>query len=191
MRAFCNTHARRYFVEAQKAAPSVVAQAVVNKYAKIFMQERTTYGLPPQVRRELRQQMLRPLFDDLTAYLEEIWQKLETGTKLYTAIAYYLRHLTGLRLFLEDGRIEIDNNMVENTIRPFALLRNNALFAGSEAGGRTWAFFASLAGTCKLNGVEPSAYFSWLFEKVEQGFPVARYSELLPWHCPVGLDLSP
>lgn len=185
-RAFCNAHARRYFVEAQKASPSEAAQAIIEKYIEIYRRDRETYGLPPQVRRELRQQELRPLFDDLTRYLEEIAPSMDRGSRLYRAIAYFMRHRTGLTLFLDDGRLEIDNNMVENTIRSIALLRKNALFAGSEGGGRAWAFFASLVGTCKLNGVEPWAYFSWLFEKVEQGFPVARYSDLLPWHCPKG-----
>lgn len=185
-RAFCNAHARRYFVEAQKAAPSDTAQTIIGKYVEIYRRDKETYGLPPQVRRELRQQELRPLFDDLTKYLEEVSSSMDRGSKLYKAIAYFMRHRKGLTLFLDDGRLEIDNNMVENTIRSIALLRKNALFAGSEGGGRAWAFFASLVGTCKLNGVEPWAYFSWLFEKVEQGFPVARYSELLPWHCPNG-----
>jgi transposase len=185
-RAFCNAHARRYFVEANKVAPSEVARTVIGIYKEIYHRENLMSNQPPQIRRELRQQELRPLFSDLYAYLKEIVARVETGTKLHKAIAYYLRHRIGLTHFLEDGRVEIDNNMVENMIRPIALLRKNAMFAGSEVGGRAWAFFASLVGTCNLNGVDPSAYFSWLFEKVEQGFPVARYSELLPWHCPTG-----
>jgi transposase len=124
--------------------------------------------------------------DGLIFRKEPVIPKSQMRFAMYKAIAYYLRHRSGLILFLEDGRLEIDNNMVENTIRPLALLRKNALFAGSEVGGQTWAFFASLVGTCNLNNVDPSAYFDWLFEKIEQGHPFARYDELLPWHCPTG-----
>ncbi|WP_366874595.1 transposase domain-containing protein [uncultured Roseobacter sp.] len=84
------------------------------------------------------------------------------------------------------SRVEFDNNAVENTIRPIALLRKNALFAGSEIGGRNWALMASVIGTCKLNGIEPYAYLTWLFEKMAAGHPRSEYDKLLPWHCPNG-----
>jgi len=66
------------------------------------------------------------------------------------------------------------------------LLRKNALFAGSEIGGRNWALMASIIGTCKLNGVEPYAYLTWLFDQMAAGHPRSEYDKLLPWHCPKG-----
>ncbi|WP_146010341.1 transposase domain-containing protein, partial [Acidimangrovimonas sediminis] len=79
-----------------------------------------------------------------------------------------------------------DNNPVENTIRPLALLRKNALFAGSEFGGEAWAMMSSLIGTCKMNGVEPHAYLTWVFEKLSAGKKGVEYDKLLPWLCPNG-----
>ncbi len=92
----------------------------------------------------------------------------------------------GLTVFLVDGRVEIDSNPVENTIRPIAMLRKNALFAGSPVGGRNWAVMASLIATCRMNGVEPYAYLNWAFEQMADGLPRSQYDRLLPWHCPKG-----
>jgi GT2 family glycosyltransferase len=89
----------------------------------------------------------------LTAQLERVSGR----STLAEAIRYALRHWPGLVLFLEDGRIELDNNTVERALRPIALGRKNALFAGSDGGARHWAIVASLVATAKLNGVEPQA----------------------------------
>ena len=106
-------------------------------------------------------------------------------SSLGDAINYTMKLREGLKVFLTDGRVEIDNNPVENVIRPLALIRKNSLFAGSELGGEIWAILSSLVGTCKLNGVEPFAYFSWVFEKIALKMPLAEYHKLLPWHCPI------
>jgi hypothetical protein len=79
-------------------------------------------------------------------------------TRLAEAIRYTLSRWDGLTRFLDDGRIEIDSNVVERSIRPIALNRKNALFAGSDGGAEHWAVVASLIETCKLNGVEPLGY---------------------------------
>lgn len=97
------------------------------------------------------------------------------------AVAYLLNHWDGLCVFLDDGRVEMDSNPVENLIRPLTLNRKNALFAGHDEGGRTWARLASLIGTCKLNGVEPYAYMKALLEAIAAGHPQSRIDELLPW----------
>jgi transposase len=81
-------------------------------------------------------------------------------------VAYMLKRQDGFRLFLDDGRVDIDSNFVENAIRSPAMNRRNALFAGHDEGGRNWARFASLIGTCKMNGVEPYAYLRDLFTKL-------------------------
>jgi transposase len=87
-------------------------------------------------------------------------QLISQKTKLAAAIRYTLSRWQGLCLFLEDGRVEIDNNVVERSIRPLALTRKNALFAGSDGGAEHWAVIASLIETCKLIGVEPYAYLA-------------------------------
>ena len=83
---------------------------------------------------------------------------------------------------LDDGSVEMDSNVVERSIRPIALNRKNALFAGHDEGGRSWGRIASLIETCKLNGVEPYAYLKATLEAIAQGHPASRIDELMPWN---------
>ena len=87
----------------------------------------------------------------------------------------------GLVRFVDDGRIEIDFNVVERSIRPIALNRKNALFAGSDGGGEHWAIIASLVETCKLSGVDPQAYLEDTLTKIVNGHLNTEIDELLPW----------
>ena len=96
----------------------------------------------------------------------------------------------GLIRFLDDGRIEIGSNVVERSIRPIALNRKNALFAGSDGGGEHWAVIASLIETCKLNGVEPQTYLTDVISKIVNGHPNSRIDELLPWAYPAPQSLK-
>ncbi|WP_333824604.1 transposase domain-containing protein, partial [Pinisolibacter sp.] len=82
---------------------------------------------------------------------------------------------------LDDGRVEIDNNTVERAIRPLALTRKNALFAGSDGGADHWAVVASLIETCKLADVEPQAYLTDVLTRIVADHPNSRIDELLPW----------
>jgi transposase len=93
-----------------------------------------------------------------------------------------LNHWDGLQRFLEDGRIELDNNSVERAMRPVCLSRKNSLFAGSDEGGENWACLASLIETCKLNRVNPQAYFTDLLTRLVNGWPQKRIDELMPWN---------
>jgi transposase len=97
----------------------------------------------------------------------------------------------GLCLFLDDGRIEIDSNVVERAIRPLALNRKNALFAGSDGGAGHWAVIASLIETCKLIGVEPRGYLADVISKIVNGHPNSRLDDLLPWAYPTTPALKP
>ena len=98
------------------------------------------------------------------------------------AIRYALNHRDGLERFLEDGRVEMDSNIVERAIRPLVLSRKNALFASGDDGGRRWADLASLIETCKLNGVNPQVYLTDLLTRLVNGWPQSRIDELMPWH---------
>ena len=89
----------------------------------------------------------------------------------------------GLCRFLVDGRIEMDNNTVERTIRPIALNRKNALFAGHDAGAANWATIASLVETCKLNAIEPHAYLTGTLHAIVNGHKQSQIDDLLPWNC--------
>jgi transposase len=97
------------------------------------------------------------------------------------AIRYGFNHWEGLSCFLEDGRIEIDSNVVERSMRPIALNRKNALFAGHDTGAENWACLSSLIETCKLNGVDPQAYLTGVLTKLVNLWPAARIDELMPW----------
>ena len=97
------------------------------------------------------------------------------------AIRYALKHWQGLTRFLEDGRIDLDSNIVERSMRPQVLTRKNALFAGHDHGAENWACIASLIETCKLNSVEPQAYFADVLTKLVNLWPASRIDELMPW----------
>jgi transposase len=97
------------------------------------------------------------------------------------AIRYGLNHWEGLTRFLDDGRIELDTNIVERCIRPVVLNRKNALFAGHDEGAENWACIASLTETCKLHGVDPQAYLADVLTRLVHLWPAARLDELMPW----------
>lgn len=91
------------------------------------------------------------------------------------------KYRDGLIVFLDDGRIEMDSNTVERTIRPIALYRKNALFAGHDAGAQNWAMLASLIETCKLNNVEPHGYLTGVPKAIVNGHRQGHIDQLLPW----------
>ena len=103
------------------------------------------------------------------------------GSTLALALGYGLNHWDGLCCFLEDGRIEIDSNTVERSIRGLALSRKNALFAGHDRGAEGWAMIASLLETCKLNAVDPLAWTTDVLTKLVNRWPASRIDELMPW----------
>ena len=96
-------------------------------------------------------------------------------------IRYALSRWEGLTRFIDDGRIELDNNTVERSIRPIALNRKNALFAGSDGGAGHWATIASLIETCKLNDVDPLEYLTSVLTRIVNGHPNSDIDQLLPW----------
>jgi len=124
----------------------------------------------------------RPIIDSLAPWLTKQLSPISQKTKLAEAIRYTLSRWEGLTRFLDDGRIEIDSNVVERSIRPIALNRKNALFAGSDGGAEHWAVIASLIETCKLNGVEPQAYIADVIAKIASNWPASRWDELMPWN---------
>jgi hypothetical protein len=118
----------------------------------------------------------------LHAWLTVQLERVSGKSALAEAIRYALRQWPGLVLFLEDGRLELDTNTIERAIRPIALGRKNALFAGSDGGARHWAIVASLVATAKLNGVEPLAWLTDVLERMVSGRTKAHELErLLPW----------
>ena len=138
----------------------------------------------------VRQERSRPLVEALEPWLRTKLQLISQKTKLAEAIRYTLSRWQGLCLLLDDGRIEIDNNVVERTIRPLALTRKNALFAGSDGGAEHWAVIASLIETCKLIGVEPYRYLADVITRIVNGHRNSGLDELLPWAYPAAPELK-
>ena len=128
-----------------------------------------------------RQQKTKPLAEALKTWLEKILAQVAGGSSIAHAIRYGLNHWDGLVRFLDDGRIEINSNTVERSMRPIALKRKNALFAGSDEGAETWAMLASLIETCKLHGVNPEACLTDVLTKLVYNWPNSRLAELTPW----------
>ena len=128
-----------------------------------------------------RQQRSRPLIDAFEPSLHAKLGLISQKSKLAEAIRYALSRWEGLTRFIDDGRIELDNNTVERTVRPIALNRKNALFAGSDGGAEHWATIASLIETCKLNDVDPLAYLTDVLTRIANGHPNRDIDQLLPW----------
>src|SRR5207247_1924601 len=140
--------------------------------------------MPPtasQCRRRVRQLRTKPIIDALRPWLEAKLATVSGKSTIAEAIRYALSRWDGLTRFLDDGRIEIDSNVVERAIRPIALGRKNHLFAGSDGGGAHWAVIASLIETCKMNDVDPEAYLRDVLTKIVARHPMSRIDELLPF----------
>jgi len=122
----------------------------------------------------------------MKAWLEKTLAQLAGGSTLAQIIRYGLSRWDGFILFLEDGRVEIDSNTVERSIRPIVLTRKNALFAGSDEGAESWAVLASLIETCKLHGVNPEAYFTDVLTRLVNNWPNSRRRHPKESHLPIG-----
>ena len=120
---------------------------------------------------------------ELKATLDETMAQISRKSALAEAIKYTLGHWSGLNLFLEDGRIEVDNNTVERTMRPIALGRRNHMFAGNDGGARSWAILASLLQTAKLNDLDPYTWLNDVLERIVSGEVKSHELEqLLAWN---------
>ena len=179
--AFCWAHVRRRFYELAVAGPAPIASEALKRIGELYTVETECRGRNADERRERRQEKSRPVLDELEPWLRTKLGLISQKTKLAEAIRYALSRWQGLSRFLDDGRIDIDSNVVERSIRPIALNRKNALFAGSDGGGEHWAILASLIETCKLNGIDPQGYLTDIIKRIVQGHPNSRLDELLPW----------
>jgi transposase len=179
--AFCWAHVRRRFYELAVAGPAPIASEALKRIAELYAVETESRGRSADERRAHRQENSRPILDELEPWLRTKLGLISQKTKLAEAIRYALSRWEGLTRFLDDGRIEIDSNVVERSIRPIALNRKNALFAGSDGGGEHWAIIASLIETCKLCGVEPHAYLEDVITRIVNRHPNSKIDDLLPW----------
>ena len=179
--AFCWAHLRRRFFDLAKGGDAPIANEALERIAALYAIEKTIRGRSADERRAVRQNKSKPLVVALRAWLEHQLTLVSGKAPIADEIRYGLNHWDGLIRFLDAGRIELDTNIVERGIRPIVLNRKNALFAGHDEGAENWACIASLIETCKLNGVDPQAYFADVLSKLVNLWPASRLDELMPW----------
>jgi transposase len=181
--AFCLAHARRKFFEIHKATGCPVSFETLQRIGAIYAIEARIRGTSAEHRLQVRQAETQALFEALKPWLMDRLTEISTKSPLAKAIRYTLGHWAGLGVFLNDGRVEVDNNTVERTIRAIGLGRKNALFAGSAGGGESWAILASLINTAKLHELDPQTYLADVLERIVSGqTKVNALQELLPWN---------
>jgi len=180
--AYCWAHARRKLMDVAKNNVAPIADEGLKQIAALYRIEADIRGLSAEVRLAVRQERAVPLMDAFKIWLDQSQARVLGKSPLGQALGYIAKHWDGLTLYLTDGRVEIDNNTVERTIRPIALNRKNALFAGHDVGAQNWAVIASLIETCKLNAVDPQAWLTQTFSAIVAGHRQTDIDDLLPWN---------
>ena len=179
--AYCWAHLRRRFYEIAAKGLAPIAQEGLQRIQKLYKIEDEIRGRPPEERRAVRQARSRPEVEGLKSWFEDCLKRVSKSSPVRDAIQYGLNQWDGLIRFLDDGRIEMDSNAVERSMRPIALNRKNSLFAGHDRGAQNWACLSSLIETCKLNDVNPNAWLTDVLTKLVNRWPARRIDELMPW----------
>jgi transposase len=181
LEAACWAHARRKYYDLYAIDRSPVATDALRRIGELYAIERQIRGALPEVRCRVRRERSAPILEALREWLQATLRTVSAKSPLAGAIHYTLVRWTALTRFVDDGRIELDNNTAERAIRPLVLGRKNYLFAGSDAGGERAANIYSLIGTCLLNHIDPSAYLRHVLALIGE-HPINRIEALLPWH---------
>jgi len=196
--ALCWAHSRRKLFEladiaaaarrrshGKEASPiSPLALEGVQRIDALFAIERPINGKSAEERLAVRQQLSKPLIDDLHAWMMENRTKLAKHNPVAKAMDYMLKRWSGFTRFLDDGRIDLSNNAAERALRGIAMGRKSWLFAGSDRGGQRAAIMYSLIGTAKLNDIDPQAWLADVLARIAD-HPSNRIDDLLPWNWKV------
>ena len=162
---------------------SPFAHEVIERLQAVYAIEAEIRGCRAEQRLAARRIKTAPLMEALKARLTSMLGQLFSQSPLAGAINYALNHWDGLTLFLSDGRVEVDTNTVERSMRPIAMGRRNSLFSGSEGGAESWAILASLVNTAKLHELDPQAYLTDVLERIVSGRTKShQLHELLAWN---------
>ena len=183
----CWAHARRKFVEAQKAQPKGKAgraNKAINMIVKLYAIEKRCKNTNNEERKVVRQSDSIAVLQAFKAWLDKTQQQVPPSKKLGKAIAYTLKYWPELNKYTENGAWPIDNNVAENAIRPFVIGRKAWLFSNSQRGAKASASLYSLIETARANAQEPYEYLCWLFERLPIT-EVQDYDKLIPWNMPL------
>lgn len=180
--AYCWAHARRKLFDLAHHNVAPIAEEGLKQIAALYRIEKQARGTSAEDRLALRQAKSAPKITAFKTWLDHARTQVSAKSPTGEALKYIAKYWDGLILFLTDGRIEMDSNAVERTIRPIALQRKNALFAGHDAGAQNWAMLASLIETCKLNQIEPHSYLSGVLTAIVNGHKQKDIEQLLPWN---------
>lgn len=175
----CFAHARRKFFELHATNKSAIAEEALQRIAELYAIESECRELDAAARARVRRERAQPVLMSLHTWLRATRTTVAEGSGIAKAIDYSLKRWEALARYATTGELPIDNNLIENAIRPIAIGKKNWLFAGSERAGRRAAAIQSLLGTAKLNGLDP---YAWLKSTLEQlpAWPNSRIDELLP-----------
>ena len=175
----CMAHARRKFFDLAQASGSPIAARVLRHIARLYRIEAMAKGQDADARRRLRARHAKPRLRLFHAWLLKTRAQVPNGSGTAKAIDYSLKRWEALARYAETGHLPIDNNVVENAIRPIAVGRKGWLFTGSERAGKRAASIQTLLGTARLNGIDPAAWLKDTLEKLPT-WPASRIDELLP-----------
>jgi transposase len=188
----CWAHARRKFVEAQKVATpkgkkvkAGKAEMALNYIGKLYGIERKIKEEAPDVRYQIRQQESLPVLEQLRTWLDKTLHSVLPKGALGKALGYLSKNWNKLTVYIEDGRLSIDNNAAENAIRPFVIGRKNWLFSDTPKGANASAALYSLIETAKANELEPYAYLQRVFKELPAAQSLEDIEALLPWNFDV------
>ena len=180
--AYCWAHARRKLFDLTHHNVAPIAEEGLKQIAALYRIEAQARGTSAEERLALRQAKSAPKIAGFKTWLDHARTQVSVKSPTGEALKYIAKYWDGLILFLTDGRIEMDSNAVERTIRPIALQRKNALFAGHDAAAQNWAMLASLIETCKLNKIEPHSYLTGVITAIVNGHKQKHIDQLLPWN---------
>ena len=189
----CWAHARRPWWDLFRSTgrdPNSLAGQALQRIRALYKIEDDIRGQAPEHRQAQRQARAGPLLQQMRQWLEGLIGRVSAKSDIAQAIGYSLGRWKALTRYVEDGRLEIDNNAAERALRGVSLGRKNYLFMGSDAGGQRAAAFYSLVETAKLNGLDPEDYLRQVFERIAE-HPIHRIEELLPWNIGRPLRAQP
>jgi transposase len=179
--AACWAHWRRDFHDIWTSNKSEIARGALDRIGALYDIERDIAGRPTDVRLATRQRLSKAKVEAFRVWIEAQLTRIPGKSDLAKAFRYGLSRWPSLCLFLEDGRVAMDNNAAERALRPIGIGRKNWLFAGADTGAETLARAMTIIETAKMNGIDPQAYLADVLDRIHD-HKINRLDELLPWN---------